>query len=105
MNGLPEELRAIAPGVHWDSQRDTFYVRASGLSASDLSGHVSRFRQALEAEPDNAGLRFLLAGYLKQSGQGGQARAELERVAQSGDSTWAAKAWEELGAEPEQPDA
>ena len=105
MNGLPEELRPIAPGVHWDSQRDTFYMRALGLPASDLSGHVSRLRQALEAEPDNAGLRFLLAGYLKQSGQDEQARTELERVAQSGDSTWAAKARKELGAEPEPPDA
>ncbi len=102
VNELPEELRPIASGVHWDSKRDTFYVRASGLPPSDLNGQISRFQQALEAEPDNAGL---LAGYLEHSGQGEQARAELQWVAQSGDALWADKARQLLGTKPEQPDA
>jgi len=105
MNKLPEELKPIAPGVHWDSKRDTFYVRALGLPPSDLSGYISRFRQALEAEPDNVGLRYLLAGYLKQSGQAEQTRAELQWIAQSGDAAWADKARQTLATEPEQLDA
>lgn len=105
VDGLPEEMKPVAPGVFWDSKRDTFYVRAMGVAPSDISGYIIRFQQALEADPQNTVLRFLLSQYLERDGRGEQARAELQAVAQSGEVPWADKARQALGAESEQPDA
>ena len=103
MNELPEELKAIAPNVYWDQKRDTVYVRAQGVASSDLSGYIHRFRQVLNDSPDNVGIRFLLATYLQMSGQHQEARAELEQVAASTDTVWAAKAHEILSPKSELP--
>jgi len=105
VDGLPEELKPIAPGIHWDSKRDTFYVRAMGVAPSDISGYITRFQQTLEADSQNTALRFLLSQYLERDGRSEQAQAELRVVAQSGEVPWADKARLALEAEPEQPDA
>ena len=101
MSELPEELKTLAPDTHWDEKRDTFYVRARGLASSDIPGFIQRFRQVLTTDPENMGVRFLLANYLEMSKQHQEARAELERVARSGDEAWSAKARQMLETLPE----
>lgn len=86
---MPEK---IATDIYWDGKNSTLYLRSGGLSSSDQASFITRFRQALENDPDNAGVRFLLATYLEQSGQRQEAQIELKRVALSQDTTWSEKA-------------
>ncbi len=98
-----QDLVALAPDIHWDGKRNTFYLRARGLAPGDTAGMLQKYRRVLAGDPDNTGVRFLLASYLHMAGQGREARAEWEQVVRSAEPPWAAKAAEILGQMPDEP--
>ena len=90
-----DELKKIGENKWWDVPNRTLYVRQSA-SMADLAGHITQYRQELSREPNDLGLRYMLAGCLYGDGQVGQARSEWEQVAASEDADWASLAQEAL---------